>query len=166
MIEIVPFSPEHGAGVVSVILPIQQGEFGIPISLADQPDLASIPEVYQRGAGNFWVALHSGEVVGTLGLIDIGNGQVALRKMFVKAPFRGREHGVASALLDAALAWGRAKQLDEMYLGTTSKYLAAHRFYERSGFTEIALERLPAAFPRMAVDTKFYWRTFAGEGDR
>ena len=43
-----------------------------------------------------------------------------------------------------------------VYLGTTAKFLAAHRFYEKNGFREIAREALPDSFPVMAVDTKFY----------
>jgi hypothetical protein len=42
MVTIVPFSPEHADGVVSVILPIQQIEFEIPITLEAQPDLNDI----------------------------------------------------------------------------------------------------------------------------
>lgn len=49
MIEIVPYSPHHQDGVV--ILPIQSDEFGIPVTLADQPDLLDIPGFYQRGVG-------------------------------------------------------------------------------------------------------------------
>jgi hypothetical protein len=72
MIAIVPFADAHRAGVVDVILPIQQVEFGIPISLAAQPDLLDIPAFYQRGNGNFWVALAGKEVAGTIALLDIG----------------------------------------------------------------------------------------------
>jgi predicted N-acetyltransferase YhbS len=43
-------------------------------------------------------------------------------------------------------------------LGTTAKFLAAHRFYEKNGFREIAQTELPASFPVMTVDTKFYRR--------
>jgi GNAT superfamily N-acetyltransferase len=100
-------------------------------------------------------------VVGTVGLIDIGQQQVALRKMFVKASFRGQTHAVAARLLAAVLDWGAAKGLRDVFLGTTSKYLAAHRFYEKNGFVEVPADGLPAAFPRMAVDTKFYRRAFA-----
>ena len=160
MIEIVPFSSEHRDGVVALVLPIQQTEFGIAVKLEDQPDLLAIPQAYQTGAGNFWIAIERGEVIGTVGLIDIGQRQVALRKMFVKAAFRGREHGVGAKLLATVLRWGPERQLAEIYLGTTSKYLAAHRFYEKNGFVELGLSELPAAFPRMAVDTKFYMRTF------
>jgi N-acetylglutamate synthase-like GNAT family acetyltransferase len=153
---IAPFSDTDQQGVLDVILPIQQREFGIPITEADQPDLMSIPEFYQSGTGGFWVARSNGEVVGTVGLKDIGSGQTALRKMFVAAPFRGRELGVAGKLLDVLLAHARAKGVAEIFLGTTDKFLAAHRFYEKRGFRELPKAELPEAFPVMAVDSKFY----------
>ena len=156
MIEIVPFSLQYADGVVSVILPIQQAEFEIPITLDAQPDLKNIPAFYQRDDGNFWVALDGGEVVGTVALLDIGNHQAALRKMFVAAAHRGPEHGVARQLLGTLVAWCRTKGVTAVYLGTTAKFLAAHRFYEKNGFREIAREALPGSFPIMAVDTKFY----------
>jgi GNAT superfamily N-acetyltransferase len=156
MVEVVPFAPEHAAGVVTVILPIRQREFEIPITLDEQPDLLDIPGFYRRGRGNSWVALDGGAVVGSVGLLDIGGGQAALRKMSVRATHRGPAHGVAKRLLDALLAWCRTHGMREIYLGTTAKFLAAHRFYEKNGFREIAKDALPASFPLMAVDTRFY----------
>ena len=156
MISIQRFSPEFSAGVVDVILPIQQSEFGIPITLQAQPDLLDIPGFYQKAKGNFWVALDDGQVVGTIGLLDLGERCGALRKMFVKASHRGREGGVARALLNELLAWAEAKNYAEVFLGTTDKFVAAHRFYEKSGFEEVARSSLPASFLFMEVDTKFY----------
>ena len=164
MITITPASPAHTDGIVSVILPIQQAEFGIPITLDGQPDLKDIAGLYQQGDGNFWVALdenadgHADDnaVVGTVGLLDIGNRQAALRKMFVAASHRGSAHGVAHRLLDTLLAWCRARGVHEVYLGTTDKFLAAHRFYEKNGFHDIDRSMLPERFPVMVVDTKFY----------
>jgi GNAT superfamily N-acetyltransferase len=156
VMQVVPFSDEHQAGVIDVILPIQQSEFGISITLGDQPDLRDIPGFYQRGSGNFWVALAGAQVVGTIGLLDIGHAQGALRKMFVRAEYRGPTHQVARRLLETLLGWCREKQIREVFLGTTAKFLAAHRFYEKWGFAEIPKTDLPAAFPVMSVDTKFY----------
>jgi GNAT superfamily N-acetyltransferase len=150
------FSDADQQGVLDVILPIQQFEFGIPITEADQPDLTDIPGFYQAGTGGFWVARSNDRVVGTVGLKDIGQRQAALRKMFVAAPFRGREFGVAGKLLVALLAHARAKGVAEIFLGTTEKFLAAHRFYEKKGFVELRKAELPEAFPIMAVDSKFY----------
>jgi hypothetical protein len=46
----------------------------------------------------------------------------------------------------------------DVYLGTTEKFLAAHRFYERNGFQQIAANELPPSFPKMAQDSRFYRR--------
>jgi len=128
----------------------------VPASAEQQPDLREIPSYYQRGSGNFWVALDDERVVGTASLLDIGSAQVALRKMFVRREYRGAEHGTARALLDTLLAWARQRRVAEIFLGTTPHFHAAHRFYEKSGFSEIAKRELPEAFPIMEVDTKFY----------
>jgi len=156
MIHIRPFIPQDSAAIADVILPIQRNEFDIPITLEAQPDLADVPGFYQQGSGNFWVAEVDGTVVGTIGLLDIGAKQAALRKMFVAAPYRGKEYGVAQALLRELLAWSASRHLETIYLGTTDKFLAAHRFYEKNGFREIERGLLPATFPIMSVDTKFY----------
>ena len=158
MINILPFAPHYLDGVINVILPIQQAEFKIPVSLESQPDLKNIPSFYQHGIGNFWIARADEEVVGTVALLDIGNHQAALRKMFVKADYRGSEHGVAKRLLETLLLWSQEQSVQEVFLGTTAKFLAAHRFYEKNGFQEIASSELPQNFPIMEVDTKFYCR--------
>ncbi|WP_064694067.1 GNAT family N-acetyltransferase [Rhizobium aegyptiacum] len=155
-IEIRPFAAGDADDVLSVILPIQREEFGIDITADAQPDLRVIPDFYQSGKGQFWVAVKDGAIVGTLGLKDIGNNQAALRKMFVAAEVRGREHGVAARLLERMFAHARAVGLADIFLGTTDKFVAAHRFYEKNGFTEIAKSALPRSFPLMAVDSKFY----------
>jgi hypothetical protein len=66
------FRPAFASEVASLIVQIQHDEFGLPISAADQPDLAIIPDFYQAGDGNFWVAISHGRVVGTVALKDIG----------------------------------------------------------------------------------------------
>lgn len=158
MLTITPFQPHHQQGVVELILPIQQREFGIDIDIARQPDLLDIPGFYRQGAGNFWVALDGEQVVGSISVLDIGAGQGALRKMFVKASHRGAGQGVAGQLLDTLLLWCAQQGLGDIYLGTTAQFLAAHRFYEKHGFSLVAKEALPARFPVMAVDSRFYRR--------
>lgn len=155
-LEIQPFAPGHHAGVVRLVLGIQQGEFGFAVTYEGQPDLQDIAGFFRQGAGNFWVALAGANVVGTIGLVDIGNRQGALRKMFVDRAYRGGESGAARRLMAALFDWARAHDIDDIYLGTTAKFLAAHRFYEKLGFDEVASAALPQRFPRMNVDTKFY----------
>lgn len=142
--------------VIAHIVGIQQGEFAVPVTAADQPDLHAVAEVYQSGGGGFWVAELEGRIVGTIGLIGYGVNEGALRKMFVAAEARGREHGVAARLLALLLDHARAEGIVGVTLGTIERLHAARRFYEKNGFTLIAPEDLPEGFPRMAVDTHFY----------
>jgi N-acetylglutamate synthase-like GNAT family acetyltransferase len=155
-IQVVPFVQSDQAEVLAVILPIQQEEFGIPIAAEDQPDLLAIPDFYQTGTGGFWVAKANGRVVGTIGLKDIGNREAALRKMFVAADYRGAPSGTAKKLLTALLTAAKGSGIATVFLGTTDKFIGAHRFYEKNGFTEIERQELPDTFPLMAVDSKFY----------
>ena len=160
-ISVSEYTDDRRESLIEMILEIQRQEFQIPITREDQPDLAAIPRFYQQGNGNFWVAECGDQVVGSVGLLDIGNQQVALRKMFVKAGFRGGEHGTAQRLLQTTTAWAELKGITDIFLGTTDKFLAAHRFYEKNGFVRIAKSDLPAAFPVMQVDTVFYHRQTA-----
>ncbi|MDZ5647974.1 GNAT family N-acetyltransferase [Nitrospirillum sp. BR 11828] len=145
------------SGIAALIVPIQREEFGIPISYEEQPDLRDIPGFYQTGAGQFWVAVEGDAIVGSIALKDIGDGAGALRKMFVAPSHRGAPHRAAARLLAVLLSHARAAGLTTLYLGTTAKFLAAHRFYEKSGFSAITPDELPPTFPRMAVDTRFYF---------
>lgn len=155
-IRIQPFESRYKDQVIDLILGIQVVEFGIDITAEDQPDLNRIPDFYQSGRGNFWIALSGDMVVGTIALIDIGEGDGALRKMFVREAFRGRRFNIGYRLLDTLLSWSRQQRFRKVFLGTTSQYHAAHRFYEKNGFVEIEKQNLPGTFPVMAVDSKFY----------
>ncbi len=149
-------TPDDANGIAAVITPIQQEEFGIPITYEQQPDLMDIASFYQTGGGGFWVTETNAKIIATIGLKDIGNNEGALRKMFVQGDFRGKPHNVAGKLLAHLFNHARKNSLQTIYLGTTTKFHAAHKFYEKTGFTKIDAEALPAAFPRMAVDTIFY----------
>ncbi len=152
-----PYAGGDAAGVKELILGIQRGEFGFPITWEDQSDLHDIAGYYRAGAGEFWVAKdRSGRIVGTISLRDIGGGIGALRKMFVAKDWRGPERRVALALLETLLAHARAAGMRSVLLGTTEAFRAAHRFYEKNGFRQVGSAALPEAFPRMKGDTRFY----------
>ena len=156
VISIAPFRAGQTKPVTDLIVGIQNAEFGVPITAADQPDLADIGGFYQVGNGGFWTASVAGEIVGTIALKAFGSGSGALRKMFVAPAWRGKQHGVGAALLTALLAHARARGMSDILLGTIGLFAAACRFYEKNGFAPISAEALPQDFPRMPLDTLFY----------
>ncbi|MGH6613317.1 GNAT family N-acetyltransferase [Sphingomonas sp.] len=153
---IAPFAPGDEGAIIALIVPIQSAEFSISITEDDQPDLRDIPGFYLQGRGGFWVARDGGRVVGTIALKEFGDDQCALRKMFVAPDYRGSPYFLGQALLDTLLRQARNTGLRRILLGTTEAFVAAHRFYERNGFTAIAKALLPADFPLAPVDTRFY----------
>lgn len=155
-IRIEHYTEQYREAVRDLILPIQRDEFGIDITYEDQPDLAEIRAFYQSGGGQFWIALDDDSFVGTIALVDIGGDIGALRKMFVAESHRGAAFGVARRLLDTLLAHAKDQGMNEVFLGTTSAFRAAHRFYEKTGFARVEPQDLPDAFPRMIPDTRFY----------
>lgn len=155
-ISIEQYTHHYKNEVAELILHIQRTEFEIPITLEQQPDLTNIATFYQVNNGNFWIAKTGEKIIGTISLLDIGNAQGALRKMFVAKEYRGKEFGVGQKLLNILFAWAAQQKFTEIYLGTTEKFIAAQRFYEKNGFVEIEKETLPERFPVMAVDVKFY----------
>jgi GNAT superfamily N-acetyltransferase len=156
-IVIQPFTSMYAQQVIDLILPIQQIEFGVSVTADDQPDLLNIPAFYFKAQGNFWIALHQQKLVGTIGLLHYSEGGFALRKMFVAKDFRGKEYGVAQALWQTAKNWVTQQNGQSIYLGTVEKLQAAIRFYQKNGFQPVQLENLPEKFPKMAVDTNFYF---------
>ena len=152
--QIALYQPQYQTAVIDLILTIQQQEFRLPITLTDQSDLLAIPTVYQQGHGNFWVALDSDRVIGTIAAIDIGDRLLALRKMFVATPYRGT--GVGGQLLKTLCRWAVQRQVSEVYLGTVEVFKGAHRFYENYGFRQIDKLDLPISFPVMQGDNRFY----------
>ncbi len=151
-----PYAKADEEAVIAHIVGIQQGEFAVPVTAKDQPDLHAVAEVYQSGTGGFWIAEREGRIVGTIGLIGFGRGEGALRKMFVAAEARGREQGVAARLLAILVDHARSAGIKGITLGTIERLHAAIRFYEKNGFVLIDPDALPEGFPRMAVDTHFY----------
>jgi N-acetylglutamate synthase-like GNAT family acetyltransferase len=154
--EINVYSRSYQQPVIDLILNIQQNEFGVPVTIKDQPDLLAVENFYCKGLGNFWIATDNEKLIGTIALIDIGNRQSALRKMFVHKDYRGKDKGIGQQLLDQVTGWCREKGIDEIYLGTFDKLQAAQRFYVKNGFVEVEKQSLPDSFPLMQVDNMFF----------
>lgn len=150
-----PIENQYSDAIVELILSIQQKEFNVPITIEDQPDLLTINTFYYAGGGGFWGAFINEELVGTIALIKFADNEAAIRKMFVKKEFRGKEFSIAQKLLDTLIEYCKENKIDDLYLGTISKLEAALRFYEKNHFVEIQKEELPNAFPWMAPDNVF-----------
>ncbi len=155
MFKIKPVDNKYSDAVIDLVLNIQQNEFNISITIDDQPDLLQIDDFYHSNGGNFWGAFIDDQLVGTIALLKFDEKAAAVRKMFVKKEFRGKEYSIAQKLLETLIFYCSQNSIDQIYLGTVSVLKAALRFYERNHFIVIEKKALPEKFPVMEADNIF-----------
>jgi ribosomal protein S18 acetylase RimI-like enzyme len=80
------------------------------------------------------VAELDGTPVG-LSWVKMEGETASLYQVWVAPEARGR--GVGAALLDAAIAWARARRAHALHLGVTAGDGAAARLYRRAGFVDV-----------------------------
>lgn len=152
-----PFRHQYQKDVFDLIERIQVGEFRIPILESQYKELESIPRSFQKNKGNYWTVFFNNKVIGTIAVLDIGHNAFELRDVFLDVEYRGT--GYAQRMFETVLAWSKQNDVNTLYLGTTLAFRAAHRFYEKNNFIEIARDKLPPYFQPMDCDEKFYMLT-------
>lgn len=177
---VVEFTPQYQKAAVALILAVQNDEFSLGLSLDEQPDLTDIFGSYNAAGGMFWVALDdendiatetadrlspadhsfttSENVVGTIGVMNLGGGIGVLKKFFVRPNYRTRKVGFA--LYQALEAFCKRAGLATLILDTPSIAQDSHRFYERNNFKRIAAEELPVPYAYPDRDSLLYLKEF------
>jgi N-acetylglutamate synthase-like GNAT family acetyltransferase len=137
-VEIVEYSDEYKEPIKDLIFNVYEVETGrYARGREGRPDLNAIRETYQDDAGNFWVAVEKGKVIGTIGLMNQGKDKASMHRFCVAKDFRGKEKGVSAKLYSTLLGFAANKGYKKIFLGTTPDAKAAIKFYERNGFIKI-----------------------------
>lgn len=127
-IEIIPGDPHHpdATALLKASHALMEELFPPEDNFFLEIDDLCVPEI------SFFVARDGDRTLGTGAVVDKGDyGEV--KSMFVSPDARGK--GVGEALLSQLEATARAKGLKAMKLETGNLLHAAHRLYERAGFT-------------------------------
>jgi RimJ/RimL family protein N-acetyltransferase len=148
--------PDDRDAIIDLVLGIQNGEFRLNITLAEQDDLLDVAAHYLDGGG-FWVATTArGEIIGSIGLMRKSAQVAVLKKFFLKPAYRGRVLGHAQALFDALLAVAKHQGIAQIILDTPSVAVRSHRYYESVGFRRIGRDELPVAYDYPDRDSLLY----------
>ena len=151
------FQPDDKEAVIDLVLGIQNDEFRLNLTLADQKDLLDITKNYEAGGGRFWVSVAStGEVIGSIGLLVVSPDVGVMKKFFVAAKYRGRQFGVAASLYREFERYAEQIGLSQIVLDTPALAERSHAFYRRAGFAEISRSMLPVSYDFPERDTKFF----------
>lgn len=132
---IIEYTEAYKQQVIDLILHIQNEEAGLNLSLDEQPDLTDVKGCYFDGGGTFLIAVEDGGLIGTIALMNKGDGNGVLKKFFVRKDFRGR--GIGLALYKRLYEYAVSRCYKYILLDTPSAAKVSHRFYEKAGFCRI-----------------------------
>jgi len=149
--QIISYTDQYKESVIGLITDILEEELKRH-SKSGRPDLYKISEVYQKGRGNFWLAVDNNKVVGTIALSDHGGGRGCLRRFYVAKEFRRR--GLGGKLLSALLEFARDNKYKEILLSTQETWVAANNFYNKNGFKKV--RSIPKGFT--SVEGEIFYR--------
>ena len=125
-----------GVGCAALIRDVFAEYPGCLFVASELPELEALASHFERGGGCLWVAEQGGAVVGCLGIdaAPLTDG-MELHKLYVARTARG--HGLAGRLYALAEGFARMRGAPFIELWTDTRFLDAHRFYERHGFTRL-----------------------------
>jgi ribosomal protein S18 acetylase RimI-like enzyme len=151
------FRKTDDAGIIALVLGIQNDEFHLNLSINGQKDLTDINAYYGERGGIFLVAETSaGVIVGTIGLMRLQDDLGVMKKFFVAADCRGRDRGNARALYDRFVESTKRKGVTQIVLDTPAAAVRSHAFYRSVGFVQIDRSALPMSYDLPERDTLFF----------
>jgi ribosomal protein S18 acetylase RimI-like enzyme len=98
-------------------------------------ELASLPGEYSRPAGRLLVMMDEQQAVGCLALRPISNTVCEMKRLYLRAAYRGK--GAGRALIDALIGAARQIGYERMRLDTLPSMIKAIAIYRSLGFQEI-----------------------------
>jgi putative acetyltransferase len=143
---------EDAEGLCALIEPIFGEYEGVLFLIEEMPELLRIRSAFDEMGGAFWCAERGGTIVGCVGYAPHGDG-VELKKLYVAAS--ERKQGLGAQLVDRVEAAARARGAGFVELWSDSKFVTAHRFYQRRGYVHDGRTR---ALDDASHTIEFYFR--------
>lgn len=156
MIDIRLYDSKDEADIIKLVLHCQNDGSRPLISLDNQQDLLDINEKYLVSGGCFWVACDDGNVCGSIGLINYGNGYGILKKFFVYEKYRGKPNNLGQKLYAVLIEFAKNHGIKKIILDTPKNTDRAHNFYYKAGFKKITCEELPFKYDYPYKDSDFF----------
>ena len=130
-------TPEHVAAARELFLEYAQSlNFSLCFQSFDK-ELAELPGDYAPPHGRLWLATHNSELAGCVALHRLDDRTCEMKRLYVRARFRGK--GLGRVLAERVVADAREIGYKRLRLDTVEPVMGeAVALYRRLGFKEIA----------------------------
>ncbi len=156
MITIRTYTEADTKAVIDLVLRCQNDGTRPHVTVDDQPELLHIREHYLKNGGNFWVAEDEEKIIGSIALMNCGDGIAVLKKFFVGESYRGRPFHLGRRLYAVLLNFAQEQGIKKLLLDTPKNTKRAHRFYEKAGFQKIEENQLPVVYDYPYENSDFF----------
>jgi predicted metal-binding protein/GNAT superfamily N-acetyltransferase len=142
--------------VINLVLHCQNDGSRPLVGIENQLDLLDIKKNYFSSGGCFWVAKDNEKLVGSIGLMNHGDGIGILKKFFVYEEYRGKSTHLGQKLYNELLTFARRNNFKTLLLDTPKNTGRAHKFYDKAGWKKVSRENLPFEFDYTYQDSDFF----------
>jgi len=97
--------------------------------------LENINNNYIAEGGNFWLAIDSDKIIGTIGLKKLNDEIYELRRFYVDLNYRGKQIG--TKLYKELEDFARKKNVQYIQLKSSKFLKGAHKFYSKKDFINL-----------------------------
>lgn len=125
---------EDSAGLIQLIAVCWAEYPGCVLDVdAELPHLYTPATSFARWDGQLWVAEENDRITGSVGFVPSGTPRTAELRMLYVMP-EARRQRLGSLLLRTAEQEAAERGLTEVELWSDTRFITAHRFYERHGY--------------------------------
>ena len=94
---------------------------------------------FRHRGGDFWIVRENGVLIATAG-VSIEKDLAEMKTLYVKQEARG--HGLGTQLTNLAIETAKERGAERMELWSDTRFIDAHRMYERLGFVRFDVRDL------------------------
>ncbi|MCP3873754.1 MAG: MarR family transcriptional regulator [Desulfobacteraceae bacterium] len=102
-------------------------------------DVMAFGKNFDSKKENLWVAENRSQKVGSVAIVNNGDGVAQLRWLIVDACARG--NGIGEKLVDITVSFARERQYEKIILMTTDFLSPARALYEKFGFKQVSSQK-------------------------
>lgn len=135
-----PATPADTRGILELIGGIYAAYGLVLRAELEEPHLLDGGAYFRSHGGEFWVLEHDGRIAATVAFKRLDAQSAELKTLYVRAELRGR--GLGRALVLHVIAAARAVGCRRLVLWSDTRFVAAHRLYEKLGFSRGAMRDL------------------------